>query len=158
MCKSPLLSQSLSPFVRPMTEFDVEPVLSIELQAYEFPWTKGIIEDCLRVGYHCFVYEVDNDIRGYAFLNTILDEAHLLNLCIAPEFQNQGHGSGFLAFLMKFSRKLDVRTLYLEVRMSNKAAIHLYQTLGFNQIGTRKNYYPAKNGREDAHLFACELI
>ena len=145
-------------YMRPMTAFDVEHVIAIELEAYEFPWTRGIIEDCLRVGYHCFVYEVDNEIRGYGILSTVLDEAHLLNICIAPEFQNQGLGFELMKYLMSFARSRHAKTFYLEVRMSNSAAIHLYHSMGFNEIGIRENYYPASNGREDAQLFACELI
>jgi ribosomal-protein-alanine N-acetyltransferase len=144
--------------MRSMTQFDIDPVMAIELKAYDFPWTKGIIEDCLRVGYHCFAYEVNNEIRGYGILSTVLDEAHLLNICIAPEYQNQGLGFELMTYLMGFARTRNAKTLYLEVRISNKAAIHLYQTMGFNELGVRENYYPAKKGREDAQLFACELI
>lgn len=156
--KSPNSAQ-LVHYMRPMTNFDLEPVMAIELEAYEFPWTKGIMADCLRVGYHCFVYEMGNEIRGYGIISTVVDEAHLLNICLAPEFQNQGLGLEMMKFLMGFARSRKAKTLYLEVRMSNKAAIYLYQTMGFNEIGIRENYYPAKNGsREDAQLFACELV
>ncbi len=149
---------TLAQHMRPMTRFDIPPVMAIEMQAYEFPWTEGIMTDCLRVGYHCFVYEVDSEIRAYAILSIVLDEAHLLNICVAPEFQNQGLGLTLMNYLMDFTRTRKVRTLYLEVRMSNRSAIHLYQAMGFNEIGVRENYYPARKGREDAQIFACELV
>lgn len=147
----------LDQFIRKMTHFDIEPVLSIENEAYEFPWSRGILLDCLKAGYHCFVYEADNEIKAYLIFSTVLDEAHLLNICIAPEYQNQGYGVSFLKWLMSTAKTMDIKTLYLEVRVSNGAAIHLYQTLGFNETGIRADYYPAKKGKEDAQLFACEL-
>jgi ribosomal-protein-alanine N-acetyltransferase len=140
-----------------MTYYDIEPVMAIENECYEFPWTKGIMSDCLRVGYHCYVYEVDNEIRGYVIFSTVLDEVHLLNICLAPEYQGRGLGNAFLHWLMNHARTLKYKTMYLEVRLSNQAAIHLYQKMGFNETGIRRNYYPAKNGKEDAQLFACEL-
>lgn len=150
-------SNSIEPFIRKMTSFDLQPVMEIELSSYQFPWTEGIMSDCLRVGYHCFVYEVECQIRGYAIVSMVLDEAHLLNLCIAPDYQNKGYGSAFLRWLMNYVQEKNAKTMYLEVRESNRAAIQLYQSMGFNETGTRRDYYPANNGKEDAILFACEL-
>lgn len=150
-------SINIAQFIRQMTSFDLLPVMAIENESYEFPWTMGIMSDCLRVGYHCFVYEEADEIRGYAIISMVLDEAHLLNLCIAPEYQNKGYGCAFLRWIIDDVRSNNARTMYLEVRSSNKAAIQLYQSTGFNEIGIRRNYYPAKNGKEDAILFACEL-
>ena len=149
---------NIDQYIRKMINFDLEPVMAIEEQSYDFPWTMGILSDCLRVGYHCFVYEVEGDIRGYAIMSSVLDEAHLLNICIAPEYQNKGYGYAFLDWLMRYAHEIGSRTMYLEVRLSNQAAINLYQAMGFNETGIRRNYYPAKNGKEDAQLFACELI
>lgn len=149
---------NIDAYIRNMIHFDLEPVYEIEKESYEFPWTLGILSDCLRVGYHCFVYEVDGEIRGYAILSHVLDEAHLLNICIAPEFQHKGYGIAFLNWLMQYARDNNLKTMYLEVRISNTAAINLYQKMGFNETGIRRNYYPAKDGKEDAQLFACELM
>ena len=150
-------------FIRSMTEYDLQPVMALETEAYNYPWTPGIMSDCLKVGYHCFVYEVDCEIRGYIIFSTVLDEVHLLNLCIDPHYQNKGYGKAFLSWLMNYTqgsgdKKSGSKTLYLEVRASNHPAIHLYESMGFNEIGLRPDYYPAKNGKEDAHLFACELV
>ncbi|WP_214660643.1 ribosomal protein S18-alanine N-acetyltransferase [sulfur-oxidizing endosymbiont of Gigantopelta aegis] len=143
--------------VRTMTEFDLPPVMQIERKAYKFPWTEGFMADCLRVAYQCFVYAVDDEIRGYLIYSIVLDEVHLLNVCIAPEYHNKGYGHAFINWLMNHVRDSGSKTLYLEVRASNYAAIHLYETMGFNELGLRPDYYPAKKGREDAQLFACEL-
>lgn len=143
--------------IREMTQFDLEPIMAIENEAYDFPWTAGIMSDCLMVGYHCFVYEVECEIRGYLIYSTVLDEVHLLNICIDSQYQNKGYGFSFLSWLKKHTRENGSKTLYLEVRASNQAAIHLYESMGFNELGIRPNYYPAKNGKEDAQLYACEL-
>ncbi len=149
--------QGFEQFIRKMTQFDLQPVMAIEVEAYEFPWTTGIMSDCLRVGYHCFVYEVNCEVRGYVIYSTVLDEVHLLNLCIDPQYQGKGYGCSLLKWLMKHTQENGSKTLYLEVRASNHAAIHLYESMGFNELGIRHNYYPAKNGKEDAQIFACEL-
>ncbi len=149
---------SIGTFIRKMTRFDLQPVYAIERASYEFPWTMGLLDDCLRVGYHSFVYEKNNEIRGYAFVSTVLDEAHLLNICIAPEHQKQGYGQQFLQWLMDYFHARGTKIMYLEVRVSNQVAIQLYQNMGFNEIGIRPDYYPAKQGKEDAQVFACEFF
>ncbi len=146
-----------SSHMRLMTDFDIPPVMLIENQAYDFPWTIGIMTDCIKCGYHCYVYEQQGEIRAYLIYSTVLDELHLLNICIAPEYQNQGYGCQLLHWLLIQAKKTASKTLYLEVRVSNHAAIHLYHKLGFNELGLRENYYPAKKGKEDAQLFAYEL-
>ncbi len=143
--------------IRKMTQFDLQPVMVLETEAYEFPWTEGIMADCLKVGYHCFVYEVNCEVRGYIIYSTVLDEVHLLNICIAPHYQGKAYGFSLLNWLIKYSREKGGKTLYLEVRASNHAAIRLYENMGFNELGIRPDYYPAKKGKEDAQLFACEL-
>ena len=147
----------IDPFIRKMTAFDFEPVFAIENEAYEFPWSRGILNDCLNSAYHCFVYEVEDEIRGYIIFSTVLDEVSLLNICIAPEYQKKGYAQGLLKWLISYVKEKNIKTLYLEVRSSNHAAIHLYESMGFNEIGIRENYYPAKKGKEDALLFAGEL-
>jgi len=143
--------------IRKMTHFDLEPVMAIENESYEFPWSKGIMNDCFNSNYHCFVYELNNEIRGYIIFSSVLDEVSLLNICIAPEYQHNGYGKGLLNWLVSYIKNNDMKTLYLEVRSSNKVAVNLYESMGFNEIGIRENYYPAKKGKEDALLFAGEV-
>lgn len=147
----------IDPYIRKMTNFDIEPILTIENEAFEFPWSKEILLDCLSSSYHCYIYEIDDEIRGYIIFSTVLDEVSLLNICIAPEYQHKGYGRTLLNWLISFVKKINIKILYLEVRSSNKSAIQLYESIGFNEIGIRENYYPAENGKEDALLFAGEL-
>jgi len=144
-------------WIRPMMAQDLERVMRIELAMYPFPWTRRIFEDCLRVGYRCHVGEVEGNLAGYGVMSTGASEAHVLNLCVAGEFQRRGLAREMLSLLLDEADKLEVRDVFLEVRPSNTAAITLYEQMGFNQVGLRKGYYPAQEGREDAIIFASSL-
>lgn len=143
--------------IRPMTRDDIDAVMAIELVAYAYPWTRRIMLDCLRVGYHCNVGEVDGTLAGYCIMSTGAGEAHILNLCVADEFQRRGLGRALLSKVLDNAKVMGVENVFLEVRPSNYPAISLYDQLGFNQIGTRKDYYPARNGREDAVILAKNI-
>ena len=136
--------------IRDMTHEDVPAVIALELTAYTFPWSDAIFRDCLRVGYVCCVVELDDILIGYAVMSTGAGEAHVLNLCIAETYRGKGIGGQLLAHLLEFARSLGVHEAFLEVRPSNTAAIRLYQSQGFAQIGMRRGYYQAVGGREDA--------
>lgn len=142
---------------RPMTEADLPEIMEIERAAYPFPWTIGILRDCIRVGYNCWVYEIDNVIHGYGVMSVAAGEAHILNLCVRPASQGQGLGRKLLTHIITLARRHGADTLLLEVRPSNLAALKLYQAMGFNEVGVRRNYYPAEQGREDALIFALTL-
>ena len=136
---------------------DLDAVMEIESRAYDFPWTQGIFRDCLRVGYCCWCYEIDGLIQGYGVMSVAAGESHILNISVRPESQRQGIGSKLMKHFLQLARRHDADTVMLEVRPSNKLAIKLYEKLGFNEIGVRRNYYPAHRGREDALLLALSL-
>lgn len=135
---------------RPMRAIDVPVVMDIERRAYDFPWTDGIFRDCLAVGYRCHVVLQDGMIAGYGVMTAAVGEAHILNLCVDPHQRRRGLGRALLNHLIEDARAAGATTLLLEVRPSNAAGIALYEQLGFKRIGMRKDYYPAKGGREDA--------
>ena len=137
---------------------DIETVSAIENRAYVFPWTPGIFRDCLRAGHHCWVLEAGSTLLGYGVLSAAAGEAHILNICIAPEYQGRGHGRRLLRRLVDLARWHQANQVFLEVRPSNPRAIQLYRDEGFNEIGQRPNYYPAEKGREDAIVMAMELL
>ncbi len=143
--------------VRPMRTIDLDEIMSIENRLYDFPWTKGIFYDCLNVGYSCWVYQEDEMILAYAVMSAAAGEAHILTLCVHPRVQRQGYGRMLLSHMLEAARSYKAETILLEVRMSNRAAINLYQKSGFSEVGTRANYYPAVNGREDAIIMALDL-
>lgn len=144
--------------VRPMRQADIEAVADIENRSYVFPWTPGIFRDCLRAGHHCWVLEADTKLLGYGVLSAAAGEAHILNICIAPEYQGRGHGRRLLRRLVDLARWHKAQQVFLEVRPSNPRAIALYLDEGFNEIGNRPNYYPAEKGRENAIVMAMELL
>jgi ribosomal-protein-alanine N-acetyltransferase len=144
--------------LRPMREDDLAAVQMIESRAYEFPWTIGIFRDCLRADYPAWVLHDGNRIAGYSLMSIAAGEAHVLNICVAPELQGQGHGRRLLHALLQMARGRQVSRVFLEVRPSNANAIALYFDEGFNEIGRRPRYYPAKDGREDALVMAMELL
>lgn len=144
--------------LRPMLGADLDPIMRIEEQAYPYPWTRGIFSDCLRHHYPCFVYEEQHRIVAYCVLMLSLDELHLLNLTVTPQRQQQGLGRKLLNTVERVGLGLAAKDCFLEVRPSNVAARQLYLRHGFHEIGLRKNYYPAQQGREDAILMAKTLF
>ncbi len=142
---------------RPMLIEDLNEVMQIETKVYPYPWTKGILGDCIRVGYDCWVAIENEKIIGHGVISVAAGESHLLNLAIDKNYQGQGIGRKLLIHLMDIARIKSAEMILLEVRPSNKAAIHIYESIGFNEIGCRKAYYPAAKGKEDALLYACQL-
>ncbi|MBP6104634.1 MAG: ribosomal protein S18-alanine N-acetyltransferase [Gammaproteobacteria bacterium] len=145
--------------LRPMYYEDLPGVLAIEETLSVCPWTYTIFQDCLRVGYSCWVYAETNaastenllpdHIVGYGLLSVAAEEGHILNLCIEPAKQNQGLGTRMLQHLLAEAKKLGAKSVLLEVRLSNEGAYALYQRFGFAVIGHRKDYYELPHGRED---------
>lgn len=143
--------------LRPMVDADLSGVIAIEEDAYAFPWSEQIFRDCLRVGYACWVVERGGVLDAYGVMSVGARESHILNLCVRSTAQRQGLGSLLLGHLLQLARKHRARTALLEVRPSNRAAYRLYTGMGFNEVGVRHDYYPGKNGREDAVILALDL-
>ncbi|KGM55145.1 alanine acetyltransferase [Lysobacter daejeonensis GH1-9] len=144
--------------LRPMREDDLVAVHAVEERAYEFPWTPGIFRDCLRSDYPAWVLEEAGVIVGYVLMSVAAGEAHILNVCVAPEHQGHGLGRKLVRAIMHVARGRGAERVFLEVRPSNVGAIALYHDEGFNEIGRRPRYYPAKDGREDAIVMAMEIF
>ena len=145
--------------IRPMSKDDLASVIVVENSAYSHPWSEGILLDCLRVGYSCWVCELDEDIVGHAVMSVAVGEAHLLNICISPEWQGVGVGRRLLRRMLRIASGRQADTMFLEVRASNVGARGLYESEGFGEIGRRVAYYPATGGgREDALVYAKAII
>ena len=142
---------------RPMTEADLDAVLKIEFAAFSHPWTRGIFNDSLK-SYDCWLMFEGGQQVGHGVINVIVGEAHLLNITVKPESQGRGLGLLLLEHLMDRARELEAAECFLEVRASNQSAYRLYERYGFNEIGRRRDYYPAVGGREDALVMACTLL
>lgn len=136
---------------------NLKEVMAIELAAYEFPWTMSMFESSLSSSDECWLLCLENTIIGYAIVSYVLDEAHILNICISPKYEGFGYGRILLRELIVKARINGSLWFFLEVRSSNLRAVSLYFSEGFNEVGLRPNYYPAKKGREDALLMTLDL-
>ncbi|MCK5895463.1 MAG: ribosomal protein S18-alanine N-acetyltransferase [Cocleimonas sp.] len=146
-------------YFRKMVLEDIDHVMQVERLAYPFPWARKLFEDCLnKPSYTCWVFEYEKKFSGYLISSSAAGEAHILNLCVHPTLQGQGWGRKLLTEAEWIAKQHRADTCFLEVRVSNHAAVHLYNTSGYNEIGRRKKYYPATNGREDAIVMAKVLI
>lgn len=145
------------PLIRRLAEQDIDQVYAIEQLAYPFPWTRSLFVDCLNAGYACYGLQIGRDLTGYTIFNWAANEAHLLNLCIHPEWQHRGYGSLLLEYAINQIVKLDNQSMFLEVRESNLRAADLYRNRGFKVIGYRPSYYKAGDGRENAIVMLLDL-
>jgi len=143
--------------VRAMCDADVAEVLNVERASYQFPWTEGIFHDCLRVSYLCRVAVQGQRIVGYAVMSTGAGEAHILNLCVREDARRAGVGRQLIRYLLDQAEGAGMLEAFLEVRPSNAIAMRLYQSLGFEQVGSRRGYYQAVGGREDATVLRLRL-
>ncbi len=141
----------------PMTLLDLKNVVEIENRAYAHPWTMGNFRDSIQAGHRCVLLTYGDAIIGYSVVLIAANEAHLLNLTIAPEWQRKGHGRALLLHLASLAITEFASSFFLEVRPSNPRARALYESLGFKAIGLRRNYYPAQVGREDAIVMELKL-
>ncbi len=147
-----------APSLRAMRMSDLDRVMEVETSAYEFSWTRGIFRDCLLNGHGCWVLVLGEEIIGHGVLSSGAGEAHILNVCIGPDYQRHGHGHYLVTRLLDLARWHRAERVFLEVRPSNTPAIRLYERIGFNEIGRRPRYYPARKDREDAIVMALELL
>lgn len=145
------------PELAPMREPDLDEVLAIENAIYSHPWTRGNFADSLRAGYACRTLRLGGELIGYFVVMVAAREAHLLNLSIAARHQRAGRGSALLAEAAALAGSLRARSLFLEVRPSNRGAQALYTRFGFRKIAVRRGYYPAPQGREDALVLTLAL-
>ena len=145
--------------LRPMQLDDLDAVMAIEPQIYTHPWTRGNFSDSLNSGYSAWVLESQAEFIGYSLMMLVLDEAHLLNLSVAKNYQKQGLGRILLEHMIAKAKHHHATNMFLEVRPSNISAIALYENRGFCEMSVRRNYYPAANGqgREDAVLMGLAL-
>jgi [ribosomal protein S18]-alanine N-acetyltransferase len=141
-----------------MSLADVEQVLENERRSYSHPWSEGIFRDCIKSEYDCWLLQYTGNTIGHGILSVAAGESHLLNVCVHPDYQGNGLGRVLVEYMVELAQLRRAQSIFLEVRPSNVTAYKLYDSLGFNEIGIRSNYYPAENGREDALVMGRELL
>ena len=142
---------------RPMVEADLDAVVDNEMHAYGFPWTREVFRDCLRSNRHCWVACLGEDVVGHAVVAVGAAQSHLLNVCIRRRSQGGGLGRALVLRMLEVAWRAGARAVDLEVRPSNYIALRLYNSLGFTEVGVRKDYYPALAGHEDAQVLQLNL-
>ncbi len=146
--------------IRKMKDTDIAAVSRIEKLTHIQPWSENVLTDCYHSDYLCLVAEENDcqkELKGYIILSQVLDEAHLLNLCVSLKYQGFGLGRELTARGIKEVVKRGARKMFLEVRRSNMRAIRLYESFGFSEIGIRTNYYQGSSLSEDAVVMALVL-
>ncbi|RPE95752.1 ribosomal protein S18-alanine N-acetyltransferase [Frederiksenia canicola] len=144
--------------INPITPTDFDRLFEIEQAAHLVPWSRGTLLNNQGERYVNLKLEIDEKIVAFAICQTVLDEATLFNIAVDPKFQGKGYGKRLLSELILQLKQQGVRTLWLEVRESNRPAQQLYTALGFNEVTIRKNYYPTQTGgRENAMVMALYI-
>ncbi len=133
-------------------------VLRVENAAYVHPWVEGNFVDSIRSGYEAQLLVAGGQLLGYFVAMRGVDEVHLLNITVDPQFQGQGWARTMLDALAIWARGRGAQWLWLEVRVGNTRAQSVYEAHGYRLVGRRKNYYPAHGGqREDALVMSLKL-
>jgi ribosomal-protein-alanine N-acetyltransferase len=143
---------------QPMLAEGLEGVVAIEQRAYSYPWNRTNFLDALQSGNQAQLLVAGDVLLGYFVAMSGVDEVHLLNITVAPEYQGQGWSRVMLDALTLWARGQAAEWLWLEVRVGNLRAMRVYEAHGYQRVGQRKDYYPAGNGqREDAVVMGLRL-
>lgn len=146
--------------LRTMSKQDLPEIMRIERGSYQLPWTEKIFSDCLDVGYLTLVAETEQRLHGFVVFSVAVGESHILNLCVDPDHRHCGIAETLMQQALANAIVHGAETMFLEVRVSNRAAIALYEKLRFVETGRRENYYNiagVNDRREDALLMARDL-
>lgn len=128
--------------IRPMQEQDIQAVARLEQSYFSVPWSEnGLRESLGQENYLFLVLEQDGEVAGYAGLLQVLDEGDITNIVVEEAYRGRGLGRALTEALLDEGQKRGLRAFTLEVRVSNTAAIHLYEHLGFRAEGLRKRFY-----------------
>ncbi|MBL4829193.1 MAG: ribosomal protein S18-alanine N-acetyltransferase [Aliivibrio sp.] len=137
-----------------LTDALLDDVWRIEQVAHTHPWAESMIRDLnSRGGYHCGLL-LDDNLVGYFYSQHIVGEVTLLTIAIDPQYQGRGLGRKLSELFIAECEKLNAESAWLEVRESNTKAFSLYESVGFNEVTRRHNYYPTANGKEDALIMS----
>ncbi|MCL2891724.1 ribosomal protein S18-alanine N-acetyltransferase [Brenneria tiliae] len=143
--------------ISPLTPADLAQAFQIEQASHAFPWTAKTFAGNQGERYFNLKLSHNGRMAAYAITQVVLDEATLFNLAVHPDHQRRGFGRQLLEHMINQLEQRGVVTLWLEVRASNQPAIALYESLGFNEVTLRRDYYPTAAGREDAVIMALPL-
>lgn len=128
--------------IRPMTADDIPRVIELENTLFSDPWPEAVFHEELTSNYsYPFVAQIDDHVVGYAMLWIGVDEGHLSNIAVAPEYQRKSVAKKLLSFILRLALNEGLGQILLEVRPTNAPAIALYEKFGFEKLAIRKKYY-----------------
>jgi len=138
-----------------MTSAHVSQVAELETLCFSDPWSERSVASELENKLSYWLVAVEDDrVAGYVGSQTVMGETDMMNIAVHPDFRRRGIGESLVNALVEGLKTMDSHCLTLEVRASNTPAIALYEKMGFQQIGLRKNYY--RNPKEDALILRKE--
>lgn len=137
--------------IRRMEERDIPRVAELEQLCFSTPWSEHSLRESLaRPEYLFLVEETDGKVTAYGGLLKVMEEGDVTNIAVHPDYRLKGSGTRITEALLEEGRKCGMTAFTLEVRVSNQAAIHVYEKLGFHSVGIRKGFYDAP--KEDAMI------
>lgn len=144
--------------IRQMEEKDIDSVHKVELQSFNTPWSREAFENevCDNDLAYYLVIVNQGRIIGYGGMWVIIDEAHITNVAVSPDYREQGMGKRLLSAMINLAKAKGAHSMTLEVRVSNTAAKKLYGSFGFKECGLRRGYYTDNN--EDALIMWRESL
>ncbi len=141
--------------IQPATPDNIANIANIEKQCFSTPWSENSIRESMSAGTAFYMAYLGGNIAGYMGLSKIAGEGYVTNVAVLPEFRRKGIGNQLLQYVINDS-KAELEFISLEVRVSNDAAISLYEKLGFIEVGLRKRFYT--NPQEDAIIMTKTFI
>lgn len=151
--------------IKALQPSDLDGVWQIEQQAHSHPWSETMIRDIAHKNSknnskYQFALWGEDQLVGYLYSQNVVGEVTLLTVAVDPKHQGKGYGRKLIEHLIEYSEAQEAESIWLEVRASNQGAYHLYESLGFNEMDRRVNYYPSEkttNGKEDAIIMNLML-
>ena len=137
--------------IRELREEDIEPLSLIESESFSMPWSPKDFRDLLGRDYCMYLVALaDGEVAGCCGLTNLCQEGNIDNVVVAEQFRNQGLACAMLKELIAMGEAAGITAFTLEVRVSNAAAIHVYEKLGFMSEGIRPQFY--EKPAEDANI------
>jgi len=140
--------------ILPLSSEHLDQAWMIERSAHSHPWSETMIRDLNSRGACHHVLVVGDDVVGYFYAQNIVGEVTLLNIAVNPSEQGKGYGRQLMDAFLDICQQSQAESAWLEVRESNIGAFSLYESMGFNEVDRRINYYPTATGKEDAIIMS----
>ncbi len=138
----------------PLSGEHLDQVWMIERSAHTHPWSENMIRDVNSRGACHHVLVAEGEVVGYFYAQNIVGEVTLLNIAVNPSLQGKGYGKQLMQAFLDMCESSKAESAWLEVRESNQSAFGLYESIGFNEVDRRINYYPTASGKEDAIIMS----